>query len=62
MIALSSVWRTLDVFRKGHRSTSADVPKNLTANVFKRYFLSVAESLTEPRATVYECSNLLHYF
>ena len=46
---IASLWRALDVFTKGHRSTSADVPKNLTANVFNNHFLSVSESLTEPR-------------
>ena len=56
---IASVWRALNVFTKGNRSTSADIPKNLTANVFNNHFLSVSESLTEPRATVYECSNLL---
>ena len=54
--------RALDVFTKGHRSTSADVPKNLTANVFNNHFLSVSESVTEPRTNVYECSNPLHDF
>ena len=42
--------------------TSADVPKNLTANVFNNHFLFVSESLTEPSTNVYECSNLLHDF
>ena len=42
--------------------TSADVPKNLTANVFSNHFLSVSESLIEPRTNVYECSNPLHNF
>ena len=46
----------------GHRSTSADIPKNLTANVFNKHFLSVSESLIEPRTNVYECSNPLHDF
>ena len=32
---IAYVWRALYVFAKGHRSTFADVPKNLTANVFK---------------------------
>ena len=45
---VASMWRALDVFTKGHLSTSADVPKNLTANVFNNHFLFVAESLTEP--------------
>ena len=58
----ASVWRALDVFTKGHRSTSADVPKNLTANVFNNHFLFVSESVTEPRTNVYECSNPLHDF
>ena len=49
------VWRALDVFTKGHLSTSADVPKNLTANVFNNHFLFVAESLIEPWTTVYKC-------
>ena len=31
---IASVWRALDVFTKGHRSTFADIPKNITANVF----------------------------
>ena len=57
-----SVWRALNVFTKGHRSTSADIPKNLTANVFNSDFLSVLESLTEPRTNVYECSNPPHDF
>ena len=50
------------MFTKGHRSTSADIPKNLTVNVFNNHFLSVSESLTEPRTNVYECSNPLHDF
>ena len=54
------MWRALNVFTKEHRSTSADIPKNLTANVFNNHFLSVSESLTEPRTNVYECSNPLH--
>ena len=40
------------VFTKGHRFASADVTKNLTAYVFNNYFLSVPESLIEPRTTV----------
>ena len=44
----AAVWRALAVFTKGHLSTSADVPKNLTANVFNNHFLFVAESLIEP--------------
>ena len=44
----ASVWRALDVFTKGHLSTSADVPKNLTENIFSNHFLFVAESLIEP--------------
>ena len=59
---IASVWRALDVFTKGHRSKSAEVPKNLTANVFNNHFLSVLESLIEPRTNVYECSNLVHAF
>ena len=43
------------MFTKGYRSTSADVPKNLTTNV-------VSESLIAPRTTVNECSNPLHNF
>ena len=54
---IASVWRALNVFTKGHRSTSADIPKNLTANVFNNHFLSVSELLIEPRANVYKCSN-----
>ena len=60
--SIVSVWRALNVFTKGHRSTSADIPKNLTANVFNNHFLSVSESLIEPRTNVYECSNSLHDF
>ena len=59
---IASVWRALNVFTKGHRSTSADIPNNLTANVFNNHFLSVSESLIEPRTNVYECSNPLHDF
>ena len=59
---IASVWRALNVFTKGHRSTSADILKNLTANVFNNNFLSVLESLIEPRTNVYECSNPLHDF
>ncbi len=59
---IASVWRALNVFTKGHRSTSVDIPKNLTANVFNNHFLSVSESLTELRTNVYECSNPLHDF
>ena len=58
----ASVWRALNVFTKRYRSTSADIPKNLTANVFNNHFLSVSESLIEPRTNVYECSNPLHDF
>ena len=54
---IASVWRALNVFTKGHRSTSADIPKNLAANVFNNHFLSVSELLIEPRANVYKCSN-----
>ena len=46
---IASVWRALGVFTKGYRSTSADVPRNLTANAFNNHFLSVSKSLTEPR-------------
>ena len=60
--SIASVWRALNVFTKGHRSTSADIPKNLTAYVFSNHFLSASESLTEPKTNVYECSNLLHDF
>ena len=60
--SIASVWRALNAFTKGHRSTSADIPKILTANVFNNHFLSVTGSLTEPRTNVYECSNLLHDF
>ena len=56
------MWRALNVFTKGHRSTSADIPKNLTVNVFNNHLLSVSESLIEPRTNVYECSNPLHDF
>ena len=59
---IASVWRVLYVFTKGHRSTAADVPKNLTANVFNNHFLSVSEPLVEPRTNVYECSNPPHDF
>ena len=54
---IASVWRALNVFTKVHRSTSADIPKNLTANDFNNHILSVSESLIEPRTNVYECSN-----
>ena len=54
---IASMWRALNVFTKGHRSTSVDIPKNLTANVFNNHFLFVSESLTELRTNVYECSN-----
>ena len=49
---IASVWRALNVFTKVHRSTSADVPKNLTSDVFNKHLPSVSESLTEPRTTV----------
>ena len=49
---IASVWRALNVFTKGHRSTSADIPQNLTANVFNNHFLSVSGSLIEPRTNV----------
>ena len=57
---IASMWRALNVFTKGHRSTSADIPKNLTGNVFNNHFLSVSEALIEPRTNVYKCSNPLH--
>ena len=47
------------MFSKGHRSSSDDVPKPLTANVSSNDFLSVAVSLIEPQRTVYECSGPL---
>ena len=50
---IASVWRALGVFTKGYRSTSADVPRNLTANAFNNHFLSVSKSLTEPRKNVF---------
>ena len=59
---IASVWRALNVFTKRHRSTSADIPKNQTANVFNNHFLSVSELLTESRTNVYECPNPLHDF
>ena len=59
---IASVWRALNVLTKGHRSTSADIPENPTANVFNNHFLSVSESLIEPKTNVYECSNPLHDF
>ena len=52
---IASVWRALNVFTKGHRSTSADIPKNLTANVSNNHFLFVSESLIERRTNLYEC-------
>ena len=52
-INIASVWRALNVFTKGHRSTSVDIPKNPTANVFNNHFLSVSESLIEPGTNVY---------
>ena len=58
----ASVWRVLNVFTKGHPSTSDDVHKNLTANVFNNHFLPLSESLIEPRTNVYECSNTLQDF
>ena len=57
-----SVWRALDVFTKGHRSTSADLPKNITATVVNNDILSVTKSLIEPRTAVCECSNFPHDF
>ena len=59
---IASVWRVRNVFTKGHRSTSAEIKKNLSANVFNNHFLSVSESLIEPRTNVYEYSNPLHDF
>ena len=50
------VWCALNVFTKGHCSTSVDIPKNLTANVFNNHLLSVSESLIdfiEQRTNVY---------
>ena len=37
-------------------------PEKSNCNVFNNHFLSVSESLTEPRTNVYECSNTLHDF
>ena len=59
---IASVWRAPNVFAKRHHTTSADIPKNLTANVSNNHFLPVSESLTEPETNVYECSNPLHDF
>ena len=59
---IAHVWRALNVFTKGHRSTSADNLKNLIANVFNNHFLSASESLTEPTTNVYERSHPLHDF
>ena len=42
------------MFTKGHRSAYADIPKNLTANVFNNHFLSVSESLIGPRTNVHD--------
>ena len=50
---IASMWRALNVFTKGHCSTSADIPKNLTANVFNNHFLSVSESLIEPLSLIH---------
>ena len=50
------------MFTKGHCSTFVDIPKNLTANVFNNHFLSVSESLIEPRTNANESSNPLHDF
>ena len=58
---MASVWRALSVFTKGHHSTSADIPKNLTA-MFSIIISCLCQSLTEPRTNVYECSNTLHDF
>ena len=58
----NNIASALAVFTKGHYSTSADVLKNLTANIFNNHFHAVSESLTEPRTNVYECSNPLHDF
>ena len=52
------MWRAQGVFTKGPRSTSADVPKTLTGNVFNNHFLPVAESLTESETTIEECFDL----
>ena len=46
---IASVWRALDVLTKGHRSASADIPKNLTANAFNNHFLTVSESIIETK-------------
>ena len=54
-----SAWRALDVFTKGRRSISADVPKNLTANVFSNHFLCVAESLRN-REQLYMSAQIFH--
>ena len=51
-IIITYAWRAPDVFTKGRSSTSADVPKNLTSDVFNKHLPSVSESLTEPRTTV----------
>ena len=57
-----SLWRALDVFTKGHRSTSADLPKNITATFVNNDILSVTKPLIEPRTAVCECSNFPHDF
>ena len=59
---ITYVWRALNVLTKGHRSTSADIQENPTANVFNNHFLSVSESLIESKTNVFECSNPLHDF
>ena len=43
------MWRALDVFTEGDRSTTADIRKNLIAIVFNSHFLSMSELLIEPR-------------
>ena len=40
---ISSVWRDLNAFTKGSRSTSTEIPPNLTANILNNHCLSVAE-------------------
>ena len=39
---ISSVWRALNAFTKGCRSTSTEIPQNLTVNICNNHFLSVA--------------------
>ena len=58
---IASVWRALNVFTKGHRSTSADIPNNPAANVFNNHFLSVSESLIgEPQEQMYMSAQLFY--